>query len=322
MEQIITFLSPLISDEQMLRYAVVIIVAGTFLLFGLGLGYLLLGASDPVRRRLGKPQQKSVTAAEKGRSIVLINTVLGPVSKYILPQEEIERSKISARLVHAGFRSPTALQTFYALKIVAALILPMLFLFVAQWIPELGTGSELMYALAISAAGLIIPSVVLDKLLEKRLKRLRHGFPDALDMLVVCVEAGLGMSQAIQRVADELIVSHPELATELSLVNAEIRAGVDRVVALKNLAERTGLEDIKGLVSLLVQTLRFGTSVAESLRVYSDEFRDKRMQKAEEAAAKIGTKLIFPLIFFMFPGFFVIAVGPAMVGLMSVFRSP
>jgi tight adherence protein C len=161
----------------------------------------------------------------------------------------------------------------------------------------------------------------LDYLRDKRLKLLRHGFPDALDMLVVCVEAGLGMSQALQRVSDELTVSHPELAMELALVNAEIRAGVDRVIALKNLAERTGLEDIRGLVSLLVQTLRFGTSVAESLRVYSDEFRDKRMQKAEELAAKMGTKLIFPLIVFLFPGFFVIAIGPAVIALIDVFGS-
>jgi tight adherence protein C len=161
--------------------------------------------------------------------------------------------------------------------------------------------------------------MVLDRMLENRRKKLRNGFPDALDMLVVCVEAGLGLSQAIQRVADELVVSHPELAQELALVNAEIRAGVDRVVALKNLAHRTGLEDIRGLVSLLVQTLRFGTSVAESLRVYSDEVRDKRMQRAEEQAAKIGTKMIFPLIVFMFPAFFVVAVGPAMISLMRVF---
>lgn len=321
MDGIITLLGSLIADETMLRYAVIIVVAGTFVLFGLGLGYLVLAASDPVRRRLGKPQSSSVTAAEKGRSLVLINTLLGPVSRYILPQEEIERSKISARLVHAGFRSPSALQTYYAIKVVSALILPMAFLFVTQWFPQLGSGRELFYALGMSAAGLLIPSMVLDKMLDNRLRKLRHAFPDALDMLVVCVEAGLGMSQAIQRVADELSVSHPELAMELSLVNAEIRAGVDRVVALKNLAERTGLEDIKGLVSLLVQTLRFGTSIAESLRVYSDEFRDKRMQKAEEAAAKIGTKLIFPLIFFMFPGFFVIAVGPAMIGLIGVFRA-
>jgi tight adherence protein C len=171
-----------------------------------------------------------------------------------------------------------------------------------------------------SAAGLLIPNIVLERLVENRLKKLRNAFPDALDMLVVCVEAGLGMSQAIQRVADELVVSHPELAQELSLVNAEIRAGVDRVAALKNLSHRTGLEDVHGLVSLLVQTLRFGTSIAESLRVYSFEFRDKRMQRAEEQAAKIGTKMVFPLVVFLFPGFFVVAVGPAVMGLISVFE--
>ncbi|MGI9258274.1 MAG: hypothetical protein ACR2QQ_05535, partial [Gammaproteobacteria bacterium] len=147
MDGIVTFLGSLIADETMLRYAVIIVVAGTFVLFGLGLGYLVLAASDPVRRRLGKPQRSSVTAAEKGRSLVLINTILGPVSRYILPQEEIERSKISAKLVHAGFRSPSALQTYYAIKVVAALVLPMAFLFVTQWFPQLGSGRELFYAL-------------------------------------------------------------------------------------------------------------------------------------------------------------------------------
>jgi tight adherence protein C len=137
---------------------------------------------------------------------------------------------------------------------------------------------------------------------------------------VVCVESGLGLTQALKRVADEIIVSHSELGIELSLVNAEIGAGVDQVTALRNFADRTGLDDVKGLVSLLVQTLKFGTGVADSLRVYAAEFRDKRMQRAEEQAAKIGTKLIFPLIVFMFPGFFIVALGPAVIRLMSVFE--
>jgi tight adherence protein C len=320
MERLITLLDVLITDRETLRVAVIFVVSVTFVVFGLGIGYLFLGAADPVRRRLRQPKQVA-TVSEKGRTLVFINTMMGPVARYILPQKEIERSKISAQLVHAGFRSPTAIQTFYAIKIVAAILLPLLVLFSARWFPELSIGRELFLVLAASGAGLTIPSVILTRLREKRLKTLRHGFPDAMDMLVVCVEAGLGMSQAIQRVADELTVSHPELATELALVNAEIRAGVDRVVALKNLANRTGLDDIKGLVSLLVQTLRFGTSVAESLRVYSEEFRDRRMQKAEEQAAKMGTKLIFPLVLFMFPGFFVIAVGPAVIGLIKVFTS-
>jgi len=318
MDRLITVLDALIADPEALRVVVIFVVAGTFVVFGLGLGYIFLAATDPIRRRLGSTRQ-TTKAAEKGRTLVFINTMMGPVSRYILPQKEIDRSKISARMVHAGFRSPTAIQTYYSIKIVAAIVLPVLFLFSARWFPQLSSGRELVGALVMSAAGLGIPSMVLDRLLEKRLKKLRQGFPDALDMLVVCVEAGLGLSQAIQRVADELTVSHPELAMELALVNAEIRAGVDRVVALKNLANRTGLDDIKGLVSLLVQTLRFGTSVAESLRVYSEEFRDKRTQRAEEQAAKMATKMIFPLVLFMFPGFFVIAIGPAVIGLIQAF---
>ena len=130
---------------------------------------------------------------------------------------------------------------------------------------------------------------------------------------------GLGLAPALQRVADEIGVSHPELGEELGLVNAEIRAGVERGQALKNLADRTGLQDIRGLTALLVQTMRFGTSVADALRVYADEFRDKRTQSAEEQAAKISTKMIFPLVLCLFPSFFLVAVGPAVIGLIDAF---
>ena len=317
MEALVALLENLIADEQTLRIVIVALVAVTFVVFGLGLGFLAIGVTDPIRRRLGGTRR---TQSQRGHTLVWINTMLGPVSRYVLPQDEIERSRISEKLTHAGYRAPNSVQNFYAIKMVLAVVLPVVSLLVTGWIPDLSMRMELIYAFCASGVGLLAPSMVLERLLENRLKRLRNGFPDALDMLVVCVEAGLGMSQAIQRVADELVVSHQELASELALVNAEIRAGVDRVNALKNLAYRTGLDDIRGLVSLLVQTLRFGTSVAESLRVYSEEFRDKRMQKAEEQAAKMGTKLIFPLIFFMFPGFFVVAVGPAVVGLIAVFR--
>jgi tight adherence protein C len=317
-EGLVELLKGWIGDPETLRLVVVGIIAGTFIVFGLGIGFLALGATDPIRRRIGGQRERSI---ERGRSLVWINTMLGPVASYVLPQNEIERNRVTQKLVHAGYRSPNALQSFYAIKIVLAIVLPAIVLLVSRWMPNLTMRTELLYILGASTLGLVIPGVVLEKLMQKRMKALRNGFPDALDMLVVCVEAGLGMAQGIQRVADELIVNHPELAHELALVNAEIRAGVDRVAALKNLAHRTGLDDIKGLVSLLVQTLRFGTGVAESLRVYSAEFRDKRMQRAEEQAAKMATKMMFPLIVFLFPGFFVVAVGPAVVGLMSVFKS-
>jgi tight adherence protein C len=316
-EGLVELLKGWIGDPETLRLVVVAIIAGTFIVFGLGIGFLALGATDPIRRRIGGQRERSI---EKGRSLVWINTMLGPVASYVLPQNEIERNRVTEKLVHAGYRAPNALQSYYAIKVVLAVVLPGIVLLVSRWMPNLTMRTELFYMLGASTLGLLVPGVVLDKLVQKRMKALRNGFPDALDMLVVCVEAGLGMAQGIQRVADELIVSHPELAQELALVNAEIRAGVDRVAALKNLAHRTGLDDIKGLVSLLVQTLRFGTGVAESLRVYSAEFRDKRMQRAEEQAAKMATKMMFPLIVFLFPGFFVVAVGPAVIGLMSVFK--
>lgn len=143
--------------------------------------------------------------------------------------------------------------------------------------------------------------------------------PDALDLLVVCIEAGLGLNAAINRVSHEIEASYPDIAHELKQVNDEIRAGVARGEALRGLYVRTGLTDIRGLVSLLTQSLRFGTSIADTLRIYAEEFRDKRMQKAEEEAAKIGAKLIFPLVSCMFPGFFLVAVGPAILRLSEVF---
>jgi tight adherence protein C len=317
METLIALLQTFTDDPETLRLIIVVVAAGTFIVFGLGIGFLALGLTDPVRRRVGHGVTSAQT--ERGRTLVWINTALGPVSKYVLPQNEIERTRITQKLVHAGFRSPSAVQSFYAIKVVLAIALPAIILVVSQWLPNLTTQMLVVYAFCGTAAGMLVPSMVLDRMLLRRLRKLRNGFPDALDMLVVCVEAGLGLSQAIQRVADELFVSHVELAQELSLVNAEIRAGVDRVTALKNLSHRSGLDDIRGLVSLLVQTLRFGTSIAESLRVYSEEFRDKRMQRAEEKAATIGTKMIFPLVLFMFPAFFVVAVGPAVIGLVTVF---
>jgi tight adherence protein C len=242
------------------------------------------------------------------------------VAAYVLPKSATERSAMRLRLIHAGFRGPNALQSFYALKTLFALVPPLVVLLISPLFPGWSVLQVLLFAFLASGVGLLAPNFVLDKLVAARMKKLRHGFPDALDLMVVCVEAGLGMSQAIQRVADELIVSHPELGEELALVNAEMRAGVDRMVALRNLTERTGLEEIRGLVSLLIQTLRFGTSIGSSLRVYSDEFRDQRMQKAEEVAATMGTRMMFPLVLFLFPGFFVIAVGPAVIQLVQVFR--
>jgi tight adherence protein C len=141
---------------------------------------------------------------------------------------------------------------------------------------------------------------------------------DALDLLVISVEAGLGLDQAITRVADELTASHPDLAEELRLVNVELRMGKDRSDALRNLADRTGVEDLSALVTMLIQTDKFGTSIAQSLRVFADSLRTKRRQRAEEAAAKTGVKLVFPLVFCIFPAIWIVTIGPAAIKFVTV----
>jgi len=316
MQNLISSLNNWFLDPNSMRIVFIALAGGAMLVFGVGLSYVLLGATDPVRRRLavGAVQQGS-----NGRLLLTVQTLMGPVSAWVLPKSEMEISNITRQLTYAGFRSPNALQLFYGIKVLLALLLPAVVFLVGQWFPELSMGQVFFYMAIAAGVGIIAPNGVLTRLMERRLRTLRNAFPDALDLLVVCVESGLGLSAAIQRVADEIVVSHAELARELSLVNAETRAGVDRSVALRNLADRTGLDDIRGLVSLLIQTMRFGTSVADALRVYSNEFRDRRLQKAEEEAAKIGTKLIFPLVLCLFPSFFTVAIGPAVLRLINVF---
>ena len=313
MEALLALLNSYWTDEIILRRVLVVLSAATIFILGLGLTNLVMNLTSPVRRRMGLVDDGPPV---KDRFVMFVKTAMGPVASYVLPQKDGERDDMTKKLARAGFRSPDALQIFYMTKSLLVVALPMLVLIGWRWFPEI-EGSTLTYAMAASGVGLLGPNIVLKKLIDKRIKRIRNGFPDALDLLVVCVESGLGLASAIQRVADELFVSHPELAFELSTVNAEIRAGLPREQSLRNLADRTGLPDIRGLVGLLVQTMRFGTSVSDALRIYSDEFRDKRMQQAEEQAAKMGTMLVFPLIFCMFPVFFIVAIGPAVLAIMD-----
>lgn len=186
----------------------------------------------------------------------------------------------------------------------------------------LGWSLEQLYPVIAGAflVGMIAPSFVLDKKIERRVTRLRHALPDALDLLVVCTESGLGLNAALMRVGHELRLVHPEFSAELALANGEIRAGLDREVALNNIIERSGLDDLKMLVMLLIQSTKLGTSLAETLRVYAEEFRDKRMQAAEEEAAKLSTKIIFPLVFCFMPAFFIVSIGPAFTGVLKTLK--
>jgi tight adherence protein C len=299
------------------RVLVVAMVAVAAFLFASGVSSILSWASNPARRRLGA---LSSVPAETVRSwAATITAAVQPFARYVMPTSSKELGTMQERFARAGFQSPDAMAIFYGLKTLLALLFLAAFVSVSHLLPKLSSSHLMLFAATAAFIGLTIPNFVLNRMVERRQRALRHAFPDALDLLVVCVESGLGLAAGLQRVALELQISYPELAAELDRVNAEMQAGMERELALRNLATRTGLADIRSLVGLLVQTMRFGTSIADALRVYSEEFRDKRIQLAEEQAAKLGTKMIFPMVLCFFPCFFLVAVGPAIVRVIKVF---
>ncbi len=221
-------------------------------------------------------------------------------------------------LLYAGYRSASALRTFQVVRATCAVGLMAVPLIVSRWRGLTPAHTVLLMSLMM-LAGYVLPRTVVRMKARRLQHRLRLSLPDALDLLVVCVEAGMGLNQAIVRVSEELSETHPEIAEEFRLVNLEIRAGRTRQEALRSLGERTGVDDIISLASMIIQTDRFGTSIARSLRVHSDGLRTERRQRAEEAAAKTTIKLIFPLLFCIFPSLFVTILGPAALHLMKIF---
>ena len=325
MEYLIELLSSYIQDEQTLRWLFVGMVSIAVFAVCMSIIYLVSPFYNPMRQRLAHitgfdDDKGDVGSVDHGKTSQFFGERFDKVAKYVLPQNTAEQATMAAKLVRAGFRGEGDLKAFYAIKTISCLLFGFVALQTMTFFPEFTADRVLLIVLGCSFVGLVLPNTILKKLEERRITSIRNGFPDALDLFVVCVESGLGLGATIQRVADELVVSHPELAEELALVTTEMRLGVDRITALRGLATRTGLDEIKGLVALLDQSARFGTGIAETLRVYSDEFRDKRMQKAEEIAAKVGTKLIFPLTLCMWPAFFVIAVGPAILQVLETFK--
>jgi tight adherence protein C len=228
------------------------------------------------------------------------------------PRGTKELGPLRLRLVQAGFRRPEAITIFFGIRVVFAVGL-----FLLMGTSILGR-PNISFALAAMLAGYLLPGMVLARLAKRRSHRIRLSLADALDLLVVSVEAGLGLDQALTRVGHELAFAYPDLSDELKLVNLELRAGKPRPEALRNLADRTGVDDLSALVTMLIQTDKFGTSVAHSLRVYSETLRTKRRQRAEEAAAKTGVKMVFPLVFCIFPAIWVVTIGPAAIKFVTV----
>jgi len=263
--------------------------------------------------RLWRPPSADERLGFAAKQKQKVAQVLGDVGR-IIPTSSKRLPHTQRMMARAGYRRPESVMAMQGMKVLLPVILVALVYFTGFY-----HESPIFILVVAAIAGYLLPEFWLTSRVRHRQNLIRLSLPDCLDLLVVCVEAGLALDQAFMRVTQELRIVHPELCEELDLVNAEIRIGRTRVEALRQLADRTGVEDVKSLVAMLVQTERFGTSIAQSLRVHSDELRTKRRQRAEEMAAKATVKMIPPLVFFIFPALFVVILGPAVITLFRHF---
>lgn len=230
-----------------------------------------------------------------------------------------EFNVLRERLLHAGYRNPNAPGIFTAVRLAVTAILPIVVTPIGMSLLDLSTTYALGLLVILACIGYFVPSMLLDSQISSRQKKLLAAFPDSLDLLVSSVEAGLALDSAFRRVANELKSAAPELSGEYQMVTYEVNAGVARTDAFRHLADRTGLDDVKGLVNMLVQAEKFGTSIANALRVHSDMMREKRMAMAEEKAARVSPTLTVLMILFLMPALVVILIGPAAINIMKIF---
>lgn len=279
--------------------------------------YAFSGKEVNIASRVSQFSGMAATAAPEAAPFVdrqkeKMRDTLANVGKMLPAPSAKQSSRTQLLMTRAGYRSPEALLAMRGFK----LLFPIALL-VLVFVTGLYHLNEFLVPLMALALGYLIPDILLTWRVHARQHRLRRGLPDALDLLVICVEAGLGLDQSFVKVAQDMRISHQELSDELQLVNLEMRVGKTRIEALRELARRTGLEEIKSMVAMLIQTERFGTSIAQSLRVYSDDMRVRRRQRAEEMSAKTTVKMVPPLVFFIFPALMVVILGPAILMLMS-----
>jgi tight adherence protein C len=283
-------------------------------------GGLLLSYREALMRRLASVVSPETESSEswlrsliRMRSTASLAKAVDPFQK-VLPRSTAEISVVQRRLLLAGYRKEVHVDIFYGAKVLVPLILVIL----ATVTGFYEYGAFFVYALA-AGLGFLIPDFWLGHRINVRQFNIQLALPEALDLMVICIEAGLGLDQAVLRVSDELRISQPELTEEFNLLNLEQRAGRPRSEAWKNLAERTDLDSVRGLVAMLTQADHFGTSIANSLRIHSEVLRIERRQSAEEQAAKTTVKLVFPLVFFIFPSLFLVVLGPSMITLLDAF---
>lgn len=270
--------------------------------------------------RIREAGEDTESSKSEGRVKKRIHAFLDSLGRRVVPVESADYSRMKIRFLKAGLHQVNAPAVYWGIKTFLMTCLPVFFLAGRITVFGLfGSSATLTVCVLLALLGFYLPDIWLSVKIAGRKEKIIEGLPDALDLLVVCVEAGMGLDSSFNRVAKEISLSNKALSDELKLMNMELRAGKSRRDALRNLATRTDVEDLNSLVTLLVQTDRFGTSVAQALRVYSDSFRTKRYQRAEEIAAKLPVKLVFPCILFIFPSLFVVILGPAAIRIYQTF---
>jgi tight adherence protein C len=283
-------------------------------------GGLLIFYRETIQARISSAINPQVRQQKTLKTTILDtrDVLEGVVERFekVIPKSAEEISVVQQRLIRAGFREDSAINIFYGAKVITPVVLCLL-----GWVTGFASQNPFFIYIACLGLGFLAPDFWLGRQISKRQANIRRGLPDVLDMLVICVEAGLSLDQATARTAQELHFAQPVMSDELGVVALEQRAGSARSEAWKHLADRTGLDVIRNLVSMLVQSEQFGTSIAKTLRVHSDTLRTKRVQEIEEKAAKLSVKLLFPLVLFIFPSLFVVVLGPAVILMADSFKS-
>lgn len=305
-------------NSQNILFLVIVFIAA-FAVIWLAMDLLSI---DPMRKRIMDLSDNDLP--ENSGESEIMNTlvrVVDPISRLSLPSAGWEKSPLQRKFINAGWRNPDAPKIYFAIKTILTFGIPLvLYLIFATLIDPEKRILLLLILLVGSAIGYYLPNIVLSNAVMKRQREVFETFPDSLDLLTICMEAGLSFDQALGKVANEISIKSKTLSEELGLVMMEMRSGFSRERALRNLAMRTGVEDVDTLATMVIQSERFGTSIGDSLRVQSDNLRSKRRLKAEEAAAKIALKLLFPLIFFLFPMLFIVIMGPAVLQIFKTFQ--
>jgi len=320
-----------------MMFFIPIMIFGAMVLFIAGI-YIYITSSrehsqliEKIEKGYLSPSAAGISETASGMNTGLSNTFTDQVREFTMkltkrlghfakPKSEEDTALFQKPLARIGYRGAHATLIFFGIKVILAILLPVMFL-----LSKLLTGTimnhlaVLILSVFLAFIGFYLPNVWLNLKISARKEKFMEGFPDALDLMVICVEAGMGLDQAINKVGDEMKLSCPPIAEEFKTLNMEMRMGKSRRDALKNMAIRTDLDDVNSLVTLLIQTDQFGTSIAQALRVHSDSMRVQRRQRAEEKAAKLAVKLLIPLIFFIFPSLFVVIIGPAVIQIIHAF---